>query len=103
MRLLSKNWPRIIILIFFCVAIVQPADAQKKRPPKQKKEKRKATSKEDSNRTKKVKALGASRDRHEKIQDKKTRKRMKQTRKKSMIHAGEKKLPFYKRWFRRKR
>jgi len=102
MRFLTKNWSRIIILIVFCVAIAQPSHAQNKRKSKPKKEKKKVPPKQESNKEKKVKELRASRDKHAKIQDKKTRKRMKQTRKKSMIHAGEKKLPFYKRWFRRK-
>ncbi len=103
MKFLTKNWTRIIILIVLSVAMNQPVYAQKKRPAKQKKEKQKVPAKKESNREQKVKALKAGRDNHKKIQDKKTRKRMKQTRKKSMIHAGEKKVPFYKRWFRRRR
>lgn len=40
-------------------------------------------------------------DRHESIQDKETRKRMKKNKKKANRYNGGKKEPFYKRWFRK--
>lgn len=40
-------------------------------------------------------------DRHESIQDKKTRKRMKKNKKKANRYNDGKKEPFYKRWFKK--
>lgn len=44
----------------------------------------------------------AKEDHHRDIQTKKTRKRMKKSRKKSQKLASGKSVPFYKRWFRKK-
>ncbi len=42
-----------------------------------------------------------SKDHHLKVQDKATRKRMKQTKKKAERHSWGKDVPWYKRWFRK--
>ena len=90
----------VLVLLFFSVVTPTEAAAQGKR--KKKTEMSNDGAKTISNKAAKRAAYNSGRDKHKSIQDKKTRKRMKQTRKRSMINAGQKKLPFYKRWFRRK-
>jgi hypothetical protein len=91
-----------LVLVFFCFATPTKAAGQNKRKKNRKTEMPNDGAKTKSNKEEKRAAYNNGRDKHESIQDKKTRKRMKQTRNKSMINAGKKKLPFYKRWFRQK-
>ncbi len=101
MSKLDFNIRALFITVILSVAMVTSCTAQNKRPKKKKNKQESAIVKEQSNKAEKQAQYRESRDKHDGIQDKKTLKRMKQTRKKSMIHAGKKKLPFYKRWFKR--
>lgn len=92
----------VLVSLFFCVATPTEATSQNKRKKNRKTEMINDGAKAKSNKEEKRAAYNSGRDKHESIQDKKTRKRMKQTRNKSLINAGKKKLPFYKRWFRLK-
>lgn len=100
MRRLGYLLKIIIALFIISFGFSLHTHAQSKRPKKEKQEKS-AQKKDLSDKQKKRADYNKGVDRHSSIQDKKTRRRMKKTRKRSMIHAGKKKLPFYKRWFKR--
>ncbi len=94
-----RNFRNIILISFFLVTAFE-ASAQRKR------EKNKITP--ETGPAKKEAALDVkqaeynkSKDHHLKAQDKATRKRMKQTKKKAERHSWGKDVPWYKRWFRK--
>lgn len=96
---------RYLILFLLLLFSFAPMDAGAQRDRKQNPEKTQqdAQEKQAERRAKVKKDLEDNRDRHMSIQDKKTQRRMKKTRKKSQRLAQNKQQPFYKRWFRKKR
>lgn len=96
---------RYLFLLILCILTFAPLDSTAQRDRKQdpKKTQQDALEKQAERRTQVRKDLEDNRDRHLSIQDKKTQRRMKRTRKKSQRLAENKQQPFYKRWFRKKR
>jgi hypothetical protein len=94
-----KWWYMILVFVLSFGTI--PAEAQKK--DKSRKEQRDAVKVDQSNEDQLDSGLSNARGKHRKIQDKKTRKRMKRSAKKQKKLSNGKSQPFYKRWFRKRR
>jgi hypothetical protein len=92
-----------LLFIFTLSLGAQSAHSQKTSKRKAKKEQRDAVGTDQKNKDRLDSGLTNSRSRHEKIQDKKTRKRMKRSAKKQKKLSSGKTAPFYKRWFRKRR
>jgi len=95
---------RYLFLLMLCILTLAPLDssAQRDRQQDPKKTQQDTVEKQAARRAKVKKDLEDNRDRHTSIQDRKTKRRMKKTRKKSQHLAQNKPQPFYKRWFRKK-
>lgn len=101
---------RFLLILLAVVSIQIHADAQKqkKRPPK---EKQKTAEEAQAEAIEKKKAKDAENmakyqegvEHHKSLQDKATQKRMKKNLKKAEKQSWGKNVPWYKRWFRRKR
>lgn len=94
-----------VITIFFITVILTLVSGELS-AQKEKSQSPKAQAKEQAElrkaREEKIdKELQAKEDKHRTIQDKATRKRMKQTSKKSKRLAKGRQVPFYKRWFKK--
>jgi len=93
-----------LLMAIFLWTIPQEASAQRRKDKgttaseamKDQKSAKEARVKEFDNK------MAERRKRHVKVQDKKTRKRMKKNRKRAERIAQGKSAPFYKRWFRKK-
>ena len=98
---------RIIILLFSLLISSEMAFGQKtkKKPAKQENQvtPENAKDKERANLENKQKEYVTKKDYHSKNQDDATRKRMKKNLRRAEKHSWGKDVPWYKRWFRKKR
>jgi hypothetical protein len=98
----------LVFAILFAVQLPADAQKQKKRPPK---EKQKTAEEAQAEAIEKKKAQEAENmakyqdgvDHHKSLQDKATQKRMKKNLKRAEKQSWGKNVPWYKRWFRKKR
>ncbi|MDZ4824410.1 MAG: hypothetical protein SH856_13205 [Flavobacteriales bacterium] len=99
---------RILLLVVALVcgiAVESVAQKQKKKPPKQENVRTPETAaeKDAANKGRIKQEYEDKLEKHRNLQDKPTQKRMKKTYKHAKDFGNEKPLPFYKRWFRKKK
>jgi hypothetical protein len=97
---------RLIFIILFTGCLSQHALAQKKREKNKitaEDGQKSAAQKEAAAYEQKKEQYKARNDHHKEIQSKDTRKRMKKNLKKAEKHSWGKDVPWYKRWFRKKK
>ncbi len=101
------NLIRFLLLIFSLLISSQMAFSQKsrKKPAKQENQitPENAKDQERANLENKQKEYVTKKDYHSKNQDKATQKRMKKNLRRAEKHSWGKDIPWYKRWFRKKR
>ena len=98
----------LILVVFFTIHGSAEAQKERKRPPK---EKQKTAEEAQAEAIEKKKAKDAENmakykdgvDHHQSLQDKATQKRMKKNLKRAEKQSWGKNVPWYKRWFRKKR
>lgn len=98
------KWRFALCTVLLVSLIAGPLPAQRK-PKKDKSQvtPENAADADKKNRDMKVEQYNQKRDYHSKAQDKETRKRMKKNLKRAEKHSWGKDVPWYKRWFRRRR
>ena len=97
---------RILILFTILTATASGVYAQRKSSKKEEAAKQtpeSAAQKDQVNKDQKLGEYANTRNHHNEIQDAATRKRMKKNLKKAERHSWGKNIPWYKRWFRRKK
>jgi DNA-binding protein H-NS len=90
-----------ISILVLALLIALPSSAQKERKSSQRKQQKEAVNKEAGHREEISASYADGVDRHRKIQDKSTKKRMKQQNKARKRQAKGREVPFYQRWFRK--
>lgn len=97
---------RILLLWTIFIAPVEAIYAQRKSSKQEQAAQQtpeSAANKDKANKEQKVGEYVNTRNHHNEIQDSATRKRMKKNLKKAERHSWGKNVPWYKRWFRRKK
>lgn len=98
---------KIILLAMFLIFSGQAVHAQKakKGPPKQKDQitPENHGDQQNADKARKQAEYDMKNEHHKNIQDEATRKRMKKNLKRSQKHSWGKEVPWYKRWFRKKK
>jgi len=100
---------KLRIILFLLSLIIADSDAiaqkSKKRPEKQKDQitPENAADQENANKARFQQEYTVKNEHHKNIQDDATRKRMKKNLKRSQKHSWGKEIPWYKRWFRKKK
>ena len=92
----------VSVLVLF-LGFSDAATAQREKGKTAKEQMKDQQEMKQARKQKQMEELQMKRERQKKIQDKKTRKRMKRTRKKSERYSSGKRLPFWKRWFRKRK
>lgn len=95
----------LLVFAFGFIGVSASAQKQKKRPPKQENvvTQEDGNAKVDESKRQKEEEYKASKEHHKRIQDKSTLKRMKKNYKHAQKHSIGRDVPFYKRWFHRKK
>lgn len=96
-----KRW-YLLFVILLSIGF-QSAHAQKESKRQQKKVVREAQQNDQNNKAKLDAGLSDARGKHRDIQTKDTKKRMKKNARKQKKLSTGKSVPFYKRWFRKRR
>lgn len=98
---------RFILIILSLMVVGSDAAAQKiKKGPKKDKNQitpENAGNQENADKARKQEEYRVKNDHHKDIQDDATKKRMKKNLKRSQKHSWGKEIPWYKRWFRKKK
>lgn len=92
---------RLIVLTALLSIVISEAPAQKERSPSPRQQAKEQAKLQKEREVKIDKEIKAREEYHDAIQDKATRKRMKQNERKSRRISRGKSAPFYHRWFRR--
>jgi|AntRauTorcE11897_2_1112592.scaffolds.fasta_scaffold50476_1 Ni/Co efflux regulator RcnB len=100
---MKKYLIALITVFVLLLSFSNTATAQREKGKTAKEQMKDQKEMKEARKQKQEDALQMKRERHKKIQDKKTRKRMKRTRKKSERYSSGKRLPFWKRWFRKRK
>jgi flagellar biosynthesis/type III secretory pathway M-ring protein FliF/YscJ len=97
---------RMILLLILLFGVLSPLSAQRKREQHKitaEDGQKAAAEKEGQAMQQKQEQYKARNEHHKEIQTKETRKRMKKNLKKAQKHSWGKDVPWYKRWFRKKK
>ena len=95
--------PLFLILLLFALGLSTPVDAQRRARKETKKSMKDQAERKAERKAALYGEYKQKENKHLEMQDKSTRKRMKANRKRQQRMASGKPLPFYKRWFRKKR
>lgn len=93
----------LVLLLAIFLGTGVPAEAQRRAKKETKKSMKEQSERKADNKAKIFNEYKSKEEKHFEIQDRATRKRMKANRKRQKRLSNGKPLPFYKRWFKKRR